>query len=190
MSRTDDHGGKRSQGAKGAPAGAAISPRLLMRFHDGEASDEQARQVEERLRAAPAAAAELESMAAVGHALRDRSRRAIEQQSFDGFFARVERGLREARPLTLRERLIFRLREWFRPWAVWPAAAAAGVALAALVAIGMHNGNGQRNDCTIESLNYSGAAGAIFLIPDDKGTGNTTVVWTNETEETNQAEAH
>ncbi|MBI5477805.1 MAG: hypothetical protein HY906_03050 [Deltaproteobacteria bacterium] len=163
---------------------------LLMRFHDGELSVSQARVVEERLRAAPAAATRLRAMDALGHALRERTRLAVERQSFDGFFERVERGARQARPLGLRERVAFRLRDWLRPWAVWPVAAAAGVALLALVALGVHNGSGGANDCTIESLEYSGSAGAVFLIPDDKGGGHTTVIWTNETEEQDDAESH
>jgi len=163
---------------------------LLMRFHDGELSDEQARAVEERLRAAPEAATRLQAMDALGDALRERTRLAVERQSFDGFFERVERGARQARPLSLRERVGFRLREWLRPWALWPAAAA-GVALLALVAVGsMTNGNGGANDCTIESLEYSGSAGAVFLIPDDKGGGHTTVIWTNQAEEQDDAESH
>jgi len=163
---------------------------LLMRFHDGELDEDRARTVEERLRATPAAAARLKAMDALGHALRERTRRAVEQQDFVGFFERVERGARAAKAPSLRERLAFRLRDWFRPWAVWPAAAAAGVALLALVAVGMTNGNGDINDCTIESLEYSGGAGAIFLIPNDRGSGNTTVIWTNETEEQDDAESH
>jgi anti-sigma factor RsiW len=162
---------------------------LLMRFHDGELDEPQARAFEERLRATPAAAAKLEALDALGRALRERTRQAVESQSFEGFFARVERGARAARPLSLRERAAFRLREWFRPWAVWPAAAAAGVALLALVAVGMTNGNGDANNCQIESLEYSGGAGAIFLIPNEKGTGNTTVIWTNETEEQDDADS-
>jgi len=163
---------------------------LLMRLHDGELDEDRARAVEERLRAAPGAAAKLRAMDSLGHALRERTRLAVEQQDFVGFFERVERGARAARPPSLRERLAFRLRDWFRPWAVWPAAAAAGVALLALVAVGMTNGNGDINDCTIESLEYSGGAGAIFLIPNEKGSGNTTVIWTNETEEKDDAESH
>jgi anti-sigma factor RsiW len=156
---------------------------LLMRFHDGELSDEQARAVGERVKAAPEAAQRLEAMDRLGDALRARTRQAVERQSFDAFFARVERGARAARPLSLRERAAYRLREWLKPWAVWPAAAAAGVALLALVAVGVSNGNGGANDCTIESLEYSGSAGAVFLIPDDKGSGNTTVIWTVENNE-------
>jgi anti-sigma factor RsiW len=166
---------------------------LLMRFHDGELSEAQARAVEERLRAKPEAATDLEAMNALGRALRERTQHAVERQSFDGFFERVERGARAARPLSLRERLGFRVREWFRPWAVWPAAAAAGVAILALVAVGMTNGNGGANDCQIESLEYSGGAGAVFLIPDDKGSGSTTVIWTNQnnsTEEQDDVESH
>ena len=136
---------------------------LLMRFHDGELSESQARAFAERLRAAPETAKRLEAMEGLGDALRERTQRAVERQSFDGFFARVERGAREARPLSLRERAAYYLREWLRPWAVWPAAAAVGVALLALVAVGMSNGNGDANNCTIESLEYSGGAGAVQL---------------------------
>jgi anti-sigma factor RsiW len=163
---------------------------LLMRFHDGELSEAQARAVAERLRAKPEAATDLEAMTALGRALRERTQHAVERQSFAGFFERVERGARVARPLSLRERVAFRVREWFRPWAVWPAAAAAGVAILALVAIGMTNGNGDTNNCQIESLEYSGGAAAVFLIPNEKGTGNTTVIWTNESEEQDDAESH
>jgi hypothetical protein len=164
---------------------------LLMRFHDGELSESQARAVEERLRAVPGSAKRLEALESLGAALRSRTQLAVERQSFDGLFARVERGARESRPLGLRERAAYRLREWLRPWAVWPAAAAAGVALLALVAVGMSNGNGGANDCAIESLEYSGSAGAVFLIPDDKGGGSTTVIWTGQNnEDQDDAEPH
>jgi anti-sigma factor RsiW len=165
---------------------------LLMRFHDGELGESQARAFAERLRATPATAKRLEAMESLGDALRERTRQAVERQSFDDLFARVERGAREARPLSWRERAAYRMREWLRPWAVWPAAAAVTAALIALVAVGMSNGSGGANDCTIESLEYSGSAGAVFLIPDDKGGGSTTVIWTNpnNTEDQDDAESH
>jgi anti-sigma factor RsiW len=156
---------------------------LLMKLHDGELSEAQARAAEERLRARPEAARQLQAMDALGAALRERTRAAVGRQSFDGFFERVERGARQARPLSWRERVTFRVRDWLRPWAVWPAAAAAGVAIMALVAVGMTGGNGGANDCTIESLEYSGSAGAVFLIPDAKGGGNTTVIWTPQNDD-------
>jgi anti-sigma factor RsiW len=170
---------------------------LLMRFHDGELDEEQARALEQRLRDAPATAGRLKAMATLGDALRERTRLAAQSQSFDGFFERVERGAREARPMSRRERFVFRLRERvtfglrdiLRPWVVWPAAAA-GLALLALVAVGMGTGNEDANNCTIESLEYSSGAGAVFLIPSEKGTGHTTVIWTNEAEEQDDAESY
>jgi anti-sigma factor RsiW len=154
--------------------------KLLMRYHDGELSPAEAREVEAWLRAEPERAAELHALSTMGAGLRARSEQAVAAQPFAEFFARVEDGVRTRRRLSAWERVVFRQREWLRPWAVWPAAAAAGVALLALVIIGLGAGQPPSNNCTIESLEYSGSAGAIFMIPDERGTGSTTVIWTNE----------
>ncbi|HEY3357678.1 MAG TPA: hypothetical protein VGQ83_30780 [Polyangia bacterium] len=157
--------------------------KLLMRYLDGELGEAERRDFEELLARSPAIRDELVAYADAGQRLRRVTAEAVAAQSFTGFADRVARAAQTAPPAGLLERLAMRVRDWFRPAALWPAAAAATIAVAALVAVGVGAGRGQPNTCTIESVEYGGTAAAIFMIPDDRGKGSTTVIWATPTED-------
>jgi anti-sigma factor RsiW len=162
--------------------------KLLMGYLDGTLSEAQRREVEELVARSPAARDELAAYADIGQELRRSTAEMVAARSFDGFAERVERAARAAPPASFLERLRVRVHDWMRPAALWPAAAAATVAVAALVAAGLGAGRAQANTCTIESVDYGGNAAAIFLIPDEHGKGSTTVIWANPDEEKDAGE--
>lgn len=150
---------------------------LLMRYLDGEVTASERRAAEELLRTSAEARSETAALGDLGRALRGVIDDVTARQSFDGLTDRIERAARAAPPAGWLERLRVRVRAWSRPAALWPAAAAATIAVAALVAVGLGALRTQSNTCTIESVEYSGTTAAIFMIPDERGTGSTTVIW-------------
>ena len=152
---------------------------LLMRFVDGEVTPAERRQVEELLRSSPEARAEVASLGDLGRAMRRMAAQATERQRFEGLADRALRAAHEASPPGWLELLRVRFHAWLRPAALWPAAAAATIAVVALVAVSLGALRTQSNVCTIESVESAGTAAAIFMIPDDHGKGSTTVVWAN-----------
>ena len=176
----------------------------LMRLHDGELSDREARAAEERAAASPEDRARLDALREVGEVMRARLDLAAEEAApgLDGLWARLERELDPAAtPKRVREvaeeprgffAWLTAMRGYFATGAVAAAAAAALVLVLrpprivekrVVVEVPAPTEPARPEvvdaDAEVESLEVVGGTGTVFHIPRDDGDDDapTTVIW-------------
>ncbi|MCP4601549.1 MAG: hypothetical protein GY847_13725 [Proteobacteria bacterium] len=178
---------------------AKLTEELLERYHDGELSPRKAKWVEQRLKESPEHRNSLEKMVRMKQLIHLMNEEALTDVSFAGFKERVEIGIKREQGSGAWERLKVWAAEFFEHrQVIWvPSAAVATVAIAVLIALPFVTGtpaestydnanNGiwmasntpgvEAPGSTIVSINFGGATGEKYDIPDGQG-GTVGVVW-------------
>ena len=154
----------------------------LQRYHDGELSVGQARQVADRLRTSPDERARLDAMDDLGEMLRISTSEAAAEANFDHLWTRVEAGLGEPEPVGAWASLVAWLQQ--NRLATGSAlAAAAVVAVALVVTLSAGKPVPQRFDGTIEELEVGpDVVSTVMTLGDPEGEGEMPIVWLSDTE--------
>lgn len=181
---------------------AKLTTKLLERYHDGELSSREAREVERLLAEFPAEREALLRMERLGEMVRLMSAETSADVSLEGFEQRVVAKLREPSAVGVFERLGVWAQEFIEHRrVVWiPAAAAVGVAVAVALALpfvrsepqslpvappagGIWMASDEQPDTisssTVESASFGDVQGSRYDVPDGRG-GTVGVVWVVE----------
>lgn len=152
----------------------------LQRYHDGELSVAQARQVADRLRVNPDDRARLEAMDEMGEMLRISTREAAAEANFDHLWTRVEAGIGDPEPAGAWAVFLSWLR-WNRLAAGSALAAAAVVAVALVVTLSAGKPAPARFDGTIEELEVGpNVVSTVMTVSDPEGEGEMQMIWLSD----------
>jgi len=151
----------------------------LQRYFDGELGPAQARKVYERLQQSPEDQRRFEAMKDMRSLLRENTRQAVEDQSFDHLWTRVEASIGQQQPLSTGE--LFGA--WLRRYGLVAVSATAAL-IVAMMLVWPVTSESDTNDCMIESIEVgAGTVSTIFTLDDPDESGETTVIWLDEDEE-------
>ena len=152
----------------------------LQRYHDGELSVAQARQVADRLRVNPDDRARLDAMDELGEMLRISTGEAAAEANFDHLWTRVEAGIGDPEPAGAWDGFMAWLR-WNRLAAGSALAAAALVAVALVVTLSAGKPAPSRFDGTIEELEVGpDVLSTVITVEDLDGEGEMPVILITE----------
>ena len=157
----------------------------LHRYHDHELTDEERRQVEaeldgdDRLR--------LEAIAELGALLRHTAEAERREVGEVDLWSGIQAALAQAQSLPAAGGQVIpfgrRVRQSVgRHRAAWASMAMAAAAAALLLVVPWRGAPTASDNCTIESLEVTGAAATLLEVPDSSGQGTLTVLWLDEEE--------
>jgi anti-sigma factor RsiW len=156
-----------------------LEEELLQRYFDGDLLAEEATRVASHLAECEACAARHRSLTSLRVGVGVMAEERAGEVDFDALFARIERGIAEAAPASLSERVRgIRVQFGHNPRRVWVPAMGVLAAAAALILF-VRGGPVPNSSTEIEEVAFSEWGGTVFEVALADG-ASTKVVWIND----------